>query len=151
MLMRLGLSLNSRLLVLSVGPVRMFSVLGVENSRSVLSAITSRIGVELPLDRFGCDWWNLLVNQNQSCNTLDKIWTDKNKGKPTKADVQSYDIINKYLFDQFSFSLVPPQQWHQKCLLTFLSIATKNRVLNLLLATTLETCVGIYLWLIIYM
>ena len=55
MLMRLGLSSNSRLLVLSVGPVRMFSVLGAENSRSVLLAIASETSVELPLDRFDCD------------------------------------------------------------------------------------------------
>ena len=53
------------------------------------------------------DWWNLLVNQNQSCNTLYKIWANKNKGKLAKAEVHSYDIINKYLFDQFSFSLLP--------------------------------------------
>ena len=50
MLMRLGLSSNSRLSVLSVGPVRMFSVLGVENSCRVLSAIALETGVELPLD-----------------------------------------------------------------------------------------------------
>ena len=55
MLMRLGLSSNSRLLVLSVGPVRMFSVLGAENSHRVLSAIASETGVELPLDWFDCD------------------------------------------------------------------------------------------------
>jgi hypothetical protein len=50
MLMRLGLSSNSRLLVLSIGPVRTFSVLGAENSHGVFLAITSKIGVELPLD-----------------------------------------------------------------------------------------------------
>ena len=50
MLMRLGLSSNSRLLVLSVGPVRMFSVLGAENSRSIFLAMTLGTGVELPLD-----------------------------------------------------------------------------------------------------
>ena len=55
MLMRLGLRSNSRLVVLSVGPVRMFSVLGAKNSRRVLSAIASEIGVELPLDWFDCD------------------------------------------------------------------------------------------------
>jgi hypothetical protein len=49
-LIRLGLSSNSRLSVLSVGPVRMFSVLGVENSRRGLSAIASETGVELSLD-----------------------------------------------------------------------------------------------------
>jgi hypothetical protein len=95
------------LLVLSVGLVRMFSVLGAENSRRVLSAIASETGVELPLVGFDCDWWNLLVDQNQSCNTLYKIWAKTNKGKPLKAEVHSYDFINKYLFDQFSFSLVP--------------------------------------------
>jgi hypothetical protein len=42
-------------LVSSVGPVRMFSVLGTENSCRVLSAIASEIGVELPLDWFDCD------------------------------------------------------------------------------------------------
>ena len=52
MLMRLGLSSNSRLLVLSVGPVRMFSVVGAENSRRVFLAIASETGVELPLDWF---------------------------------------------------------------------------------------------------
>jgi hypothetical protein len=36
--------------VLSVGLVRMFLVLGAENSRRVLSAIASETGVELPLD-----------------------------------------------------------------------------------------------------
>ena len=50
MLIRLGLSSNSRLLVLSDGPVWMFSVLGVENSHRVLSAIASETGVELPFD-----------------------------------------------------------------------------------------------------
>ena len=49
MLMRLGLSSNSRFVVLSVGLVRMFLVLGVENSRRVLSAIASKNGVELSL------------------------------------------------------------------------------------------------------
>ena len=124
MLMRLGMSSNSRLLVWSVGPVRMFSVLGAENSRSVLLAIASETGVELSLCWFDSDWWNLLVNHNQSCNTLYKIWTKTNKGKPAKAEVLSYDFINKYLFDQFLFiaSLRPPWQRCQKCLLTFLSI-----------------------------
>ena len=46
----LGLSSNSRLLVLSVGLVRMFSVLGAENSRRVFSAIALETGVEPPLD-----------------------------------------------------------------------------------------------------
>ena len=55
MLMRLGLSSNSRLFVLSVGPVWMFLVLGAENSRSVLSVIASETGVELPLDWFDCN------------------------------------------------------------------------------------------------
>jgi hypothetical protein len=36
--------------VLSVGPMRMFSVLGTENSHRVLSAIVSKTDVELPLD-----------------------------------------------------------------------------------------------------
>ena len=55
MLMRLGLSSNLRLVVLSVGPVRMFSVLGVENSHSVLLDIDSETGVELPLIWFDFD------------------------------------------------------------------------------------------------
>ena len=50
MFMRLGLSSNARLVVLSVGPVRMFSVFGAENSRRVLSAIASETGVELSLN-----------------------------------------------------------------------------------------------------
>jgi hypothetical protein len=45
--------------------------------------------------------------QNQSYSTLYKMWTNTNKAKLAKAEVHSYDIINKYLFDQFSFSLVP--------------------------------------------
>ena len=55
MLMRLGLSSNSRLLVSSVGPVRMFMVLGAENSRRVLLAMASETGVELSLDWFDYD------------------------------------------------------------------------------------------------
>ena len=55
MLMRLGLSLNSRLLVLSVGPMRMLLVVGAENSCSVLSAIASKTDVKLPLDWFDYD------------------------------------------------------------------------------------------------
>ena len=55
MLMRLGLSSNSRLVVLSVGPVRMFLVLGAENSRRVLSAIALETGVELPIDLIDSD------------------------------------------------------------------------------------------------
>ena len=55
MLMRLGLSSNSRLLVLSVGPVLMFSMLGVENSRRVFLAMTSGTGVELPPDSVDSD------------------------------------------------------------------------------------------------
>jgi hypothetical protein len=54
MLIKLGLNPNSRLLVSSVGLVQMFLVLGVENSRRVLSAIASKTGVELPLDWFDC-------------------------------------------------------------------------------------------------
>ena len=72
MLMRLGLSSNSRLLVLSVGPVQMFLVLGAENSHRVFSAMTSGTGVELPLDSVDSGW-KLLVNHNQVCNTLYKI------------------------------------------------------------------------------
>ena len=72
MLMRLGLSSNSRLSVLSVGPVRMFSVLGAENSRSVFLAIASKTGVELPLDLVD-SVWKLFMNHNQFCNTLYKI------------------------------------------------------------------------------
>ena len=56
MLMRLGLSLDSRLSILSVGPMRMFLVLGAENSRRVFLAMTSGTGVELPLDSVDSDW-----------------------------------------------------------------------------------------------
>jgi hypothetical protein len=42
--------------VLSVGPVRMFSMLGAENSHRVLSAIASKTSVELPLDLDDSDW-----------------------------------------------------------------------------------------------
>jgi len=55
MLMRLGLSSNSRFLVLSVGPLGMFSMLRVENSHSVLLDIDSETGVELPLIWFDFD------------------------------------------------------------------------------------------------
>ena len=72
MLMRLGLSSNSRLFVLSVGLVRMFSVLGAESSRRVFSAMTLGTGVELLLDSVDSDW-KLLVNHNQVCNTLYNI------------------------------------------------------------------------------
>jgi hypothetical protein len=85
LLMRLGLSSNSRLLVLSVG-LWMFSVLRAENSRRVLSAIALEASVELSLDVVDSDWWDLL-NHNQSYNTLYKIWTKTNKGKPAKAKV----------------------------------------------------------------
>jgi hypothetical protein len=91
MLMRLGLSSNSRLSVLSVGLVWMFSMLGVENSRRVLSAIAWETGVELPLDLVESVWWDLL-NHNQSCNTLYKIWTKTNKGKPAKVKVMILSI-----------------------------------------------------------
>ena len=55
MLMELGLSSNSRLLVLSVGLVQMFSVLGTENSRRVLLAIALETGVGLTLDLVDSD------------------------------------------------------------------------------------------------
>jgi hypothetical protein len=55
MLMRLGLSSNSWLLVLSVGPTRIFSVLGEENSRRVFSAMASQTDVKLPLDLVDSD------------------------------------------------------------------------------------------------
>ena len=55
MLMRFGQSSNSRLSILSVGPVRMFSVLGAENSHRVLSAIASETGVKVPFDWFDCN------------------------------------------------------------------------------------------------
>jgi hypothetical protein len=58
--------------VLSVGPVRMFSVLRAENSRRVLSAIASEAGVELPLDLVD-SVWKLLMNHNKFYNTLYKI------------------------------------------------------------------------------
>ena len=57
---------------MSVGPVRMFSVLGAENSRGVFSAMALGTGVELPLDSIDSDW-KLLVNHSQVCNTLYKI------------------------------------------------------------------------------
>jgi hypothetical protein len=50
MLIWLGLSSNSRLLMLSVAPVGMFIVLGIVNSHSVFSAIALETGVELLLD-----------------------------------------------------------------------------------------------------
>ena len=55
MLMGLGLSSNSRLSVLSVDPVRTFSVLGAENSRRVLPTISSETSVELPLNLVDSD------------------------------------------------------------------------------------------------
>jgi hypothetical protein len=51
----LGLSSNSWLLVLSVGPTQMFSVLGAENSRRVFSAMTSQTDVKLLLDLVDSD------------------------------------------------------------------------------------------------
>jgi len=49
------LELKFKVVSLSVGPVRMFSVLGAENSRRVFSTIASETGVELPLDWFDYD------------------------------------------------------------------------------------------------
>jgi hypothetical protein len=63
-------------------------MLGAENSRRVLSAIASETGVELPLDSVDSICWKLLVNHNQSCNTMYMIGTKTNEGK--------------YLFGQFS-------------------------------------------------
>jgi hypothetical protein len=51
--------------MLSIGLVQMFSVLGVENSHRVLSAIAWKTDVELPLNLIDSDWWGLL-NYNQS-------------------------------------------------------------------------------------
>jgi hypothetical protein len=92
------------LLVLSVGPVWMFSVFGAENSRRVLSAIASETGVELPLDSVDSDWWKLLMNHNQFCNTLYMIWTKTNKGKPAKAKVMILSI-SIYLVNSLAMSL----------------------------------------------
>jgi len=47
-LMRLGLSSNSRFFVLTTRPVWMFSTVGVENSNKVFLAIASDTGDELP-------------------------------------------------------------------------------------------------------
>jgi len=44
MVMRAGLSLNPFFPVLAVGPVRMFVVVGAENSRGVFSAMSSNTG-----------------------------------------------------------------------------------------------------------
>ena len=67
-----GLELELKIVILSVAPVRMFSVLGAENSRRVFSAMTSGTGIELPLDSVDSDW-KLLVNHYQIYNTLYKI------------------------------------------------------------------------------
>jgi hypothetical protein len=119
MLMRLGLSSNSRLLVLSVGPVRMFSVLGAENSRRVLSAIASETSVEFPL--------NLVVLIDESCwittnpaLILYKIWTKTYKAKPAKAKVMV--VLISIYFSILLCHIALSQQRHQKCLLAFLSI-----------------------------
>ena len=49
MLMRDGLSSNPLSPTLTVGPVWMLAVVGAENSRRVLSAIASNLGVKLHL------------------------------------------------------------------------------------------------------
>jgi hypothetical protein len=48
-LMRLGLSSNSRLFIFSTGPVRIFSIVGAENSHRVFVAIASGISDKLLL------------------------------------------------------------------------------------------------------
>ena len=48
MLMRLGLSSNSRFFVSSTRPVRMFSTIGAENSSKIFLAKASGTGDELP-------------------------------------------------------------------------------------------------------
>jgi hypothetical protein len=104
------------LLVLSVGLVRMFSMLGAENSRRVFLAIASETSVELPLDWFDCDWWNLLMNQNQSCNTLYKVWTKTTKGKPTKAEVLvMISSLSIYLINSLSLVLLPDNGARNAC------------------------------------
>jgi len=49
MLMRLGLSSNSRFIVSSAGPVQIFSMLGAVNSCRVFSTMASRTSGELLL------------------------------------------------------------------------------------------------------
>ena len=104
MLMRLGLSLNSRLLVLSAGPVRMFSVLRAENSRRVLSAIAQKLVLSFLLIRLiligSC--WRITTN----C-TIPYIRYEQRQTRVSLLKQSCYDFINKYLFDQFSIAMCP--------------------------------------------
>jgi hypothetical protein len=119
MLMRLGLSSNSRLSVLSVGLVQMFSVLGVENSHRVLSAIAQKLVLSFLLI------WLILIDESCWITTnpaliLYKIWTKTDKGKPAKVKVMVLSI-SIYLLILLCHNALP-RQWRQKCLLAFLSI-----------------------------
>jgi hypothetical protein len=108
MLMRLGLSSNSRLLVLSVGLVRMFVMLRTVNSHSVFLVIASKTGVELLLDWFNSDEWSL-VNHNQPW-TLYMIRTKKNKGKLVKAEVVvMISSISMHLLSLTIAFIAPPR------------------------------------------
>jgi hypothetical protein len=61
-------------------------------------------------------WWKLLVNQNQSCNTLYKIWTKINKGKLAKEKVMvlsiSIYLVNSLSHVPFPGNGVRNAYWH---------------------------------------
>ena len=65
MVMRAGLSSNPFSPVLTAGPVRMFAVVGTENSRSVFSAISSNIGARFPPNSSAC---SSICHSNSSSN-----------------------------------------------------------------------------------
>ena len=86
--MRAGLSSNPLSPTLTIGVVRMFAVVGVENSQGVLSAMASNFGVKLRLIWLSSDskaetflslalvldhQRSLSESQNQSYITLHKI------------------------------------------------------------------------------
>jgi hypothetical protein len=102
-LMRLGLSSNSRLFVSNARPVWIFSTVGAENSRRVFVAIALEIGDKLLLGLIQFWWWRVEWIRNNPANTLYKIQTQKNnRGEPAKVEVPCYDFsFSKYLFMQF--------------------------------------------------
>jgi hypothetical protein len=106
------------LLVLSVGPVQMFSVLGAENSCRVLSAIAQKLELSFLMI------WLILIDESwittNPALTLYKIWTKTDKGKPAKAKVMVLSI-SIYLSILLCHVALPRQRRH-KCLLIFLSI-----------------------------
>ena len=163
MLISIGLSLDDPLMS-TAGPVRMLAVVGAENSRSDLSAMTSISGVKLWVgwssdsgglaswDVDDIDWfllnlafsWSKSLDYQQSymgdqtCSyiTLHMIKIDK-KTRVKLHEWEGWMVLNPWVDAVMLIILYCfhlPQQRRQKCLLTLLNATTKNRLLNLSLA-----------------